>query len=353
MRVLLIGNGEFFHVGAFFRRALSALGHECAFVDESIYLRPLGRYRLHSLAYRLLGKRPLTYWKFNRDLIERANGFRPDIVLITGGCHVSPHTLAKIRACTGALLINYATDDPFNRANSRADLLAGIRCYDLYACTKRAIMEDVKLAGCPNVCYVPFAYEPSLHFPERPRSDEEGTRFAADVTFIGGADLDRRPYFESLAEAMPGLQLSLYGGYWDRSPRLREFHRGFALGRDYRLALCGAKIAPCLVRRANRDGHAMRTFEIPACGVFVLAERSQEHMELFEEGLEADFFGSPEELSDKVAYYLKHETQRLRMAEAAHRKITTGKHTYQDRLQEIFDAASSIGRQKPDDCRVS
>lgn len=353
MRVLLVGIGEFFHVGAFFRNALDALGHERAFVDESAYLQPSMRSHFHKAAYRLLRRRPLTYWKFNRDILERAKEFRPGIVIITGGRHISPQTLAQLRADTGAMLVNYATDDPFNPLNSSAALLGGIPFYDLYACTKRAIMADVGRAGCPNVCFVPFAYEPSLHFPEQPRSPDERSRFESDVVFIGGADADRSPYFEALVKAMPGVQLRLYGGYWDRFPQLRCFHCGFALGRDYRLAVGAGKISPCLIRKANRDGHAMRTFEIPACGGFLLTERTEEHLELFKEGAEVDFFDSAEELTDKTNYYLSHENQRVRMAMAARSKIMTGKHTYRDRLQEILRIAALIRSRRAESCCVA
>jgi spore maturation protein CgeB len=136
--------------------------------------------------------------------------------------------------------------------------------------------------------------------------------------------------------------MRLYGGYWERYGELRRFWHGFVLGRDYRLALGCAKIAPCLVRRANRDGHVMRTFEITACGSFMLAERTEEHLELFEEGKEMACFGSPEELVDKVRYYLSHDKERQRIAEAGHRKATEARHTYQDRLERILQAVDSV-----------
>jgi hypothetical protein len=40
-------------------------------------------------------------------------------------------------------------------------------------------------------------------------------------------------------------------------------------------------------------------------------------------------------------------------SETAHHEITTSEHIYQDRLQEILNAANSIGRKKPGDSRVS
>ncbi|RLB06112.1 MAG: hypothetical protein DRG83_01055 [Deltaproteobacteria bacterium] len=341
MRVLLVSVDKFYYVGAFFRRALEELGYEYAFVDEGKFLEPLKRSLLHKLAYRLLGRRPLTYWAFNKELLQKAQEFQPDVVLVTKGAHISPRTLVMIKKETGAFLVNYATDDPFNLRVSSRDLVRAIPLYDLYACTKRAIMGDVRRAGCQNVVFVRFGYEPTLHFPEKPATPEEIERFSSDVVFIGNADRDRVPYFEALAR-IPGLRLHLYGGYWDRHPLLRRYHRGFALGRDYRLALGGAKIAVCLVRRANRDGHCMRTFEIPACGAFMLAERTEEHLELFEEDKEAAYFESPEGLVEKVQYYLQHEEERQRIAKAGYRKVIEGKHAYKDRLAEILNIARGI-----------
>jgi len=335
MRILLAFNGEFFHVGAFFRKALEEMGHSFLFLDDREYFQVLDRSLVHKAAARLLGK-PLTYSRFNRDLAESARRFRPQLVLIGKGAYVAPGTLERIQRETGAVLANFSSDDPFNPAVSTRDILEGIPHYDLYVCTKRAILDDVHRAGCAHAVFVPFAYEPALHFPEKPATPEEEQRFSSDVVFAGGADRDRFPYFETLLEKLPGVRLHLYGGFWERHPRLRRRHRGMALGRDYRLAIGGAKIAPCLVRRANRDGHVMRTFEIPACGGFLLAERTAEHLEFFEEDKEAAYFSSPEEMADKVRYYLNHEAERVRLAQAAHRRVVAERHTYRHRLEQIL-----------------
>jgi glycosyltransferase involved in cell wall biosynthesis len=337
MKILLIGNGLFYHIGAFFRQALEELGYEYYFVDEERFLAPLRHSLIHKIAYRLLGKRPLTYWALNREVLNVAQQFRPQIVLIIKGAYIRPETLIFIKKKINAILVNYATDDPFNPINSTRDLINSIAFYDLYACTKRAIMDDVKRAGCPNVVYVPFGYMPSLHFPEKPKIAEEKIRFSSDVVFIGGCDKDRAVIFEALIHALPDVQLALYGGYWNRFPQFRPYYRGFALGRDFRLALGGAKIALNLVRKANRDGHVMRTFEIPACGAFMLAERTEEHLEFFEEDKEAVYFSSIDELVDKLRYYLHHDNKRVQIAERGYKRVTLNKHTYKDRLQQILN----------------
>jgi spore maturation protein CgeB len=86
----------------------------------------------------------------------------------------------------------------------------------------------------------------------------------------------------------------------------------------------------------------MRSFEVPACGAFMLAERTAEHQELFREGEEVGYFSSAAEFVEKVRYYLTHDGERQRMAEAAYRKVTGGKHTYFDRLRQILELAGPL-----------
>lgn len=340
-RLLLLDTTLYAPVSPFFVDAAADLGFEHHFVDEAPYLRPLETSLLHKVGFRLLHRRPLTRWRYNRALLAAARRFDPELVLTVKGAYIMPATLRRIKEETGAVLINYATDDPFNPANATPDLVAGISVYDIYACTKRAIANDVKRAGAQTVVHTMFGYKPSVHFPETPATPAEAQRFTSDVVFAGGADRDRLRDLEPLL-AVGGLSLAFYGGYWERDPRFRPHARGFVRGREYRLALGGARIALCFVRRANRDGHVMRSFEIPACGAFMLAERTDEHLAVFREDEEAAFFGSPEELVDKVRYYLAHDEARQRIAQAGYTRVTTGRHTYRDRLRELVETAETI-----------
>lgn len=346
MRILLHDTTLYGPPSPFFVDGLELLKREgkCDYelLDEGEFLGPMRTSLIHKAAYRVLGRRPLTYWALNRALLASARRLLPNLVLIGKGAFVSAGTLRSIKRDTGAKLINYATDDPFNPIVSTSTLREALSTYDLIATTKRAIVDDLKNAGCTNVVYIQFGYKPSVHFPDQPATAEEKTRFASDVVFLGGCDRDRIPFFESLVRAVPGIRLHLYGGYWDRHPGLRDYARGMAVGRDFRLALGGTAVAINLVRRANRDGHVMRTFEIPACGAFMLAERTDEHLELFEEDQEAGYFGSPDEMIEKVRFFLANQPQRGRIAQAGYRKVLSGRHTYTDRLFQIIDSAAAL-----------
>jgi len=346
MRILLVETTQYYPSSPLFVEGLSELQVEGRytyyFFDEHPFLQPVRSSFVHKIAYRLLGRRPLTFWRYNASLKAVALKFCPDVLLVVKGAYIAPHTLEEIKCGTGALVINYATDDPFNSVVSSKTLLSCISKYDIYVCTKKAIIDDVRRAGAKQVLYVPFGYKPSIHFPEKPASLEEKTRFESDVVFIGGGDQERFLFFEALVRALPEIRLHLYGGYWEKHPDLHFYHKGFAVGRNYRLALGGSKIAVNLVRRANRDGHVMRTFEIPACNGFMLAERTHEHLELFREGKEMACFSSPEELIDQVRYYLSHEFERVQIANAGHQKVVSERYSYKDRLEQIFNFVESL-----------
>ncbi len=202
--------------------------------------------------------------------------------------------------------------------------------------SKQSIINDVIKAGCTNVVYVPFGYKPTVHFPEPPNTSAEHRRFDSEVAFVGGCDSDRAPLVRGLVKAIPDLNLALYGGFWNRSPTLRRYWRGLAFGRDFRMAMGGAKIALNLVRRANRDGHVMRSFEIPACGGFMLAERTAEHLAFFGENRECAYFDTLNELVGQIRHYLTKEEERSAIALEGRYAVLRGRHTYSDRLTHII-----------------
>jgi spore maturation protein CgeB len=83
----------------------------------------------------------------------------------------------------------------------------------------------------------------------------------------------------------------------------------------------------------------MRSFEIPACGGFMIAEDTAEHREIFgPEGECVLYFANAEEAAHKTRQALADPAARRRMALAAHRRITRGANTYRDRLKQMLEA---------------
>jgi spore maturation protein CgeB len=336
--VLLVANGAPGQIGGFFARALADLGCDFRFVDEDKAFAPPGR----TLARRAFDRaclRPGEIRRFNHAIVATAFAFRPAVVLVVYGRHVSVEALHQVREQTSALLCAYATDNPLVPGASRDAVRRAIPVYDIYASPRRASLEELRGHGCRHPVHVRFGYDPAVHFAESP-PEAERSAWACDVAFVGGADGERVAFFAPLAAA-PGVTLRLYGRGW-RETRLASHARGEVLDREFRIALGGAAVAPCLVRRSNGDGHVMRSFEIPACRRFMLAERTDEHQELFDEDVHAAYFSTPGELADKTIFYLKHEPARARMASACHTLVARGAHTYRDRLLEILACVKAV-----------
>jgi spore maturation protein CgeB len=65
----------------------------------------------------------------------------------------------------------------------------------------------------------------------------------------------------------------------------------------------------------------------------MLVEDTTEHREIFGEELRAvAYFKSKDEMLNKLRWLLSNSGERERMADAAHRLVTQGRNTYEDRL---------------------
>jgi len=114
-------------------------------------------------------------------------------------------------------------------------------------------------------------------------------------------------------------------------------------GDRYPLALSCAKIALGLLSKRIPETTTTRTFEIPATGAFMLAERTPDHLELFEEGKEAHFFSDDDELRDKVRFYLHHDAARIQIASAGRERCLKSGYSVQHQLRRVVEKLPSLG----------
>jgi hypothetical protein len=335
-RLLIVGNPEEHHVGAHFLSAAKQLGLEAWLIDsrEAHSRNPW----VNRFFHRAWGKRPAYLGRFSQKLAAVCRERKPHTLLVTGIS--APHAGAlKEIGGMGIHRANYLTDDPWNPANGAGFFWQALREYDAVWSPRRANLEDLRRHRCKQAAYLPFGYNPDLHYPELPKTVKDRERFECDVAIIGGADSDRFPIALALARA--GFKLNLYGGYWEQHPELRRFRKGFVHGQELRMAVGGARVNVCMGRKANRDGHAMRSLELPAMGACMVVEDTLEHRELFgENGNCVVYYTNMEDLVIKVKSLCAEPGYAGILGDKVFRRICReSHHAYVDRLQTMLGEA--------------
>jgi len=80
----------------------------------------------------------------------------------------------------------------------------------------------------------------------------------------------------------------------------------------------------------------LRDFEAPLCRSCYLTGYTEEIAEFYELGKEIDTYQSPEELVDKVKFYLNHPKEAENLREAAYQRAKRD-HTWVNRFEELFE----------------
>ena len=163
-------------------------------------------------------------------------------------------------------------------------------------------------------------------------NDEHGenngvAELGGDVGFIGAWEEERCKSILYLVDH--GVKVKVFGDarwnkYANYSPNLTIMGR-LLKNEDYCKSLQAFRISLCFLRKMNFDTQTTRSVEIPACGGFMMAELTDEHLNLFAENKEAVYFSSNEELLKKCLYYLNNEQERNAIAIAGrNRTIISG-----------------------------
>ena len=78
-----------------------------------------------------------------------------------------------------------------------------------------------------------------------------------------------------------------------------------------------------------------------------LAERTDDHLSLFEEGKEAEFFSGDEEMQDKIRFYLANDDARKRIAVAGRERCLRSGYSSAEQLANIIAKVNSQEEYRP------
>lgn len=278
----------------------------------------------------------------NKQIISALKKDRYDVLFVEKGLSVTSATLRNARYLyPGMKIISYSLDDMMNPGNLSRQYRNAIGLYDIHFTNKRYNVAELTALGARKVVYFRNAYSKDVHHPVVVPPHEKEI-YQAEVSFIGTYAKDRVYILRYLADN--GITIKIWG--WGRSaensgmihPNLIMTNK-YVYDEEYPKVVCSSKINLCFLRKENRDTETTRSIEIPACGGFMMAERTDAHKELFEEDVEAVYFDNKEELLDKIRYYLQRENERSAIASNALQRCLTEDYSYHHQLTRILNQA--------------
>ena len=348
-RIILYGDAHRPGSGGFcYAETLRDMGHEVFCASDDALLQHYSVFP-HRLIRRVL-RAPL-----ERDrrlhaatLVALAAAKRPSIVIVLKGLYIGAPEVRALQAL-GAWVVNINHDDffsqnPNNWSWTQRDAVAH---YDFVFVTREVNVEEIRSIN-PRVELMPFAYYPRIHRPVAIPAAERDV-WQSDVVFVGTWELERCRMLEHLVRHVPA-RYAIWGNLWGRAgaksplrPHIRG--RGVVVD-DMCKAIGGSEIALAFLRKKNRDDYTQRTFEIPACGGLLLAERTPRHQAYYQEGIEAEFFdaAAPDELVRKVRELLANSERRDSLRQRGREALQAQHHTYRDRLDRLLTVYSQSSR---------
>jgi hypothetical protein len=178
----------------------------------------------------------------------------------------------------------------------------------VFVAQKNAV-DRMKKDGVSNPIWLPHAVEP-LAYPKIELLDKK-----YDVCFVGHVSSgNREQALDRLFSEFP------------------NFYFGQQLFENAARKYAESKI---VFNIAMTDDINMRCFETMATGSFLLTNWVPSIDELFEDGKHLVLYRSLDEMVDKAKYYLKHDDEREKIAQAGYEEVLA-KHKIQDRIDVIL-----------------
>lgn len=340
MKILYLGDNNPSSTSKHRANALQRLGHHVTVInpcDEfKIQLQNpiLGRLHYYS-GYKYLQNSVLNW--MNALFV---NSERFDIVWVNSGELFGIKSVLFLKEYSNYLIL-YNNDDPTGgRDGGRfKSLIKAIPYYDLCVVMRNQNKEEYYKIGAKKVLRLYMSYDEISHKPLDNRI-EISEKFISDVVFIGRCmKYERRDEF-MLTLINAGINVSIWGDNWGNCKnwdKIKQFYKGKSLlGRDYVAAIQGAKICIGLLSKGNRDQHTTRSLEIPFAGGLLCAERTSEHLELYNEGEDALFWDDAIECAKICKKILADDVLRERIRNNGMQKVRNLKLGNNDICEKII-----------------
>lgn len=316
-------------LGYYHHHALTHAGHDVVGYD---YTRFYSRFR----AVNFLGRRSRAVVgrvvsRIEREVLGLVRAHRFDMVLTIKGELISRQLLANIRRLGGMPRVNWFADPVLQLYHPPHVLLEAIPEYDYVFVKDEYFLQEVRLISGGNTHFLPGGYD---HVAYRPMPASDDLR--CGVAFVGTAHPKRVAILSGIADR--GLRI--YGAGWSGLPTGHPL-AACAVGRsvfgeEHARLFCSARINVNLHAVGEAFGINHRAFEIAGAGAFQMVDARMGLERYFEPDKEIVAFRTPDELRDKVDYFLARPDERAAIAARGYEKARAH-FTIEQRFKELLD----------------
>ena len=247
------------------------------------------------------------FYKKHVDTIlqEQIKNYKPDIIYISFARFLNAETIEIIRQSAPHAIFIGGDGDPWPKL--QAGRIETAKKLDILTATNDGqFLQDYKNAGVPLCVFMPNMCDPDTD--HRYNVDD---KWKTNILWTGkakhGADSSETLREEIVGKLIKQKNTSIYGCFGE--PQLG--------GTNYLYAISGAKIGVSInAVNSVRLYHSDRFTHYTACGTFTLAKYVPDSELLFKDDIHVKYFKTAEEFFELAKWYLEHEDQRKKIAQA-------------------------------------
>ena len=270
-------------------------------------------------------------------LIKVALEITPELIWIEWPKEFQPATLQYVKKLLpGSKIISFQDDNPWGeRSNDRwmwKDYFTCVPFFDWHIVKRESDIDHLTLLGANKMILWAHGMYSPVFYPD------VSIEKKYPVSFVGTCMDQRVEFIGHLLEK--GIPIHVFGNRWDRRSDLPKrfpqyFHKA-VVGDAYADVIRQSTVCLGLVSHSNQDEWTMRSYEVPACGVLLLAERTPAHEHLFEEEVTGIFFTNKEECANKLLDLIQDENKSRQMGTAAYKAFIEKKYTLTGRMNDLL-----------------
>ena len=275
------------------------LGHDARIFSYCSMLDQVSPFKSRKIQKRFYKSR------VDKILSQQVKSYQPDIIYVSFARVLDAESITIMRDAAPKAVLIGGDGDPWPKLQENRIEIA--KKLDILTATNDGQwLQDYRDAGVPLCVFMPNMCDPDID-----HRYEVGPEWETDILWTGSAShhADTSEDFrEKLVKKLSRQEnCTLYGC----------FGRPKIGGIDYLYAISGAKIGV----NVNAYGpvkfcHSDRLTQYLACGTFVVAKKFESCNLLYQDNVHLRYFNTTEEFFDLTDWYLKHENERKKIAQA-------------------------------------